>query len=568
MALSIKYLIIKSRIFGRLTFLVLLCCHVLSVCRAQTRTVGLLFNDSTLSFPGYTLFTPLKSRMTYLIDMNGMLVHSWKSSYSPGQSVKLLPDGTLLRAAMVQGNPFASQGGVGGRVEKFDWAGNLIWYFEHYSTQYCTHHDIEYMPNGNILMIAWEKKTLSEAIAAGRNTSGATYTEVWSEKVIEVQPTGSAGGTIVWEWHIWDHVIQDFDSTKTNYGVVSQHPELFDINFGDKKTDWLHINAIRYNPARDEIMLSVHSDNELLVIDHSTSTAEAAGHSGGKRGKGGDLLYRWGNPLAYKLGKASDQKLFSQHDARWIDEGLPGAGNILVFNNGTNRPGGAYSSVDQIVPPIAADDSYSRASNSAFGPTTTVWSYAAQPTSSFYSVNIGGAVRVANGNTVICEGANGKFFEVTPSGQIVWKYVNPVSGTGILTQGQTSADIPVFKIYRYAPDYTGLTGKTLVPIGPIENYATDVSTGMERPAMCTLQQNYPNPVYSVTFIPFSLSTPGRVTLKVLDALGREVVTLVDRDLQPGDYSIPFRGENSRAGVYFYAIHSCGVTAIKKMIFMK
>ena len=532
------------------------------------RTVGLLLYDSTKSYYGYTLFSPLKSTKTYLIDMNGILVHSWTSSYKPGQSVKLLPDGSLLRPAFVEsGNPF-TQGGVGGRVERFDWSGNLSWYFEHYSTTYCTHHDIEYMPNGNILMIAWEKKTLTEAVALGRDTSKATYTEVWSEKIIEVKPNSTNGGTIVWEWHIWDHLIQDYDTSKSNYGIVSQHPELYDINFGDKKNDWLHMNAIRYNPARDEIMVSVHAISEFWIIDHSTTTASAASHTGGNRGKGGDLLYRWGNPLAYKLGTKTDQKLFSQHDARWIEDGLSGSGDIMIFNNGTNRPSGAYSSIEQITPPYNADSSYYRAANTAFGPTTTTWTYPATGDTGFYAVNISGATRQPNGNTLICEGPKGHFFEVTSTGTKVWEYKNPVGTAGIYTQGQLPSGNEVFKIYRYAPDFSGFTGKTLTGTTTIEINPAVVESESSISKGYSLSQNYPNPFNPTTKISYRLVSSSNVVLKVYDILGTEVQTLVNEMQSKGEHEVIFNGSNLSSGVYFYALRAGSNFTVRKMILAK
>ncbi len=138
---------------------------------SQTNTVGLIMHDSTASFNGYTLFTPLPSKVTYLIDNEGYLVHSWNSSYEPGQAVMLLEDGSLLRTAFVKNtNPFTA-GGAGGRVEKIDWDGNLIWSFNCYSSEYSSHHDVEVLPNGNILLIVWENKTYNEAVSAGRNPS-------------------------------------------------------------------------------------------------------------------------------------------------------------------------------------------------------------------------------------------------------------------------------------------------------------------------------------------------------------------------------------------------------------
>ena len=561
----------KNIIKIKLLFIGMIFSGIISVF-GQTKTVGLILNDSSKSFKGYTLFAPLKSTKTYLIDMNGMLVHSWTSSYSPGQSVRLLPDGNLLRTAMVQAsNPF-TQGGVGGRVEKIDWNGNLVWSFNYFGTSYCTHHDIEYMPNGNILMIAWEKKTLAEAKALGRNTANANYSEVWSEKIIEVKPTGSSTGTIIWEWHIWDHLIQDFDSTKANFGIVSNHPELFDINFGDQKVDWLHFNSIRYNSSRDEIMVSVHAVSEFWIIDHSTTTLQAAGHSGGNRGKGGDLLYRWGNPIAYKSGTKSDQKLFSQHDARWIDDGLSGAGNIMIFNNGTNRSINPYSSIEQIVPPIASDSSYLRTTTSTFGPSSATWQYKAQPDTSFFAENISGATRMPNGNTLICSGPTGKLFEVTSSGQIVWTYINPVA-TSVFKQGEIPSDNMVFKIYRYSPTYSGLTGKDLSPLGKIElSNATSVKD-MKLPSDFLLSQNYPNPFNPSTTINYQIPKETYVELKIYNTFGQEVKILVNKFQSAGNYKAQWDGTNDNnqivsSGFYFYQITADGLIGTKKMILMK
>jgi hypothetical protein len=171
-------------------------------------------------------------------------------------------------------------------------------------------------------------------------------------------------------------------------------------------------------------MISCPEFNELWVIDHSTTTAEAAGHKGGRSGKGGDLLYRWGNPRAHRAGTVKDQKLFFQHNAHWIPKGHPGEGHVLVFNNGQRRVGGAYSSVDEIVPPVGPDGRYEHKPGTAYGPDKPVWSYSAPKRTEFYSFFISGAHRLPNGNTFICAGATGTIFEVTPDKQVVWRYVN------------------------------------------------------------------------------------------------------------------------------------------------
>jgi len=265
-----------------------------------------------------------------------------------------LGNGTILRTIRVGIGP--SSGGAGGGVQKILWDGTVVWDFRYNTNGVLSHHDVKPLPNGNVLLIAWEAKTRAEAIAAGRNPNNVSNVDFDVDHIIEVQPTGPSTGEIVWEWHVWDHLIQDYDPSKANYGVVEDHPELVDINFvPSMKSDWMHTNSIDYNQDFDQILISVKNFNEIWVIDHSTTTEEAASHFGGNSGKGGDILYRWGNPQAYRAGSSSDRKLFAQHDSSWIKSGHPGEGNILIFNNGVGR---GYSSVDEIIPPVNENGKY------------------------------------------------------------------------------------------------------------------------------------------------------------------------------------------------------------------
>ncbi len=416
---------------------------------------GLIRSDQG-AFDGYTLFTPLHSKETYLVDMSGRIVHKWKDDYTPGQSEYLLSNGHLLRCVNDSRNGAFHGGGIGGRIREFDWDGKLIWNFKYSDKEKCQHHDIEPLPNGNVLILAWEKKFAEEVIGAGRDPSQLEGDELWPDHVVEVARDGKTGGKIVWQWHAWDHLVQDFDPDVHNYGDVSAHPELIDINFGGdsmrlppkemdrlralgyvggpapkrggpNSADWLHGNSLDYNETLDQILISVHGFNEIWVIDHSTTSAEAASHSGGRYGKGGDLLYRWGNPLAYRAGTASDQKLFGQHDATWI-KAPSGDTRILIFNNGRNRPDGDYSSIDEIIPPLKPDGSYSLESGAAYGPSQPVWQYTHKTKSDFFSGHISGAQRLPNGNTLVCAGEQGDFFEVNAEGDTLWQYINPIEG--------------------------------------------------------------------------------------------------------------------------------------------
>jgi len=455
---------------------------------ATTQTVGLFVNDAR-AWNGYTLFAPKHYGSTYLINNKGRVVHSWSGSkYEPGQSVYLMENGHLLRSCMVKG-ALSSGGGEGGRIEEYDWDGNLVWQFDYTTSQYTQHHDIKPLANGNILMLVVEKKTYDEAIAAGFDP-GKFQSQVQQQgymlpdSVVEIKPTKPSGGTVVWSWHVWDHLIQDFSASKGNYGNVAAHPELVNpgADGGQLPSFWNHMNAIYYNAAFDQIILSVRGNSEVWVIDHSTTTAQAAGHTGGTYGKGGDLIYRWGNPIMYRAGTKNDQKLFQQHDAQWIDTDCPGAGNILAFNNGLGRN---YSTADEFMPPVDASGHYALAAGSAYGPKDFTWSYKANPPSALYAEAISSAQRLPNGNTLICDGTHGTFLEVTSAGETVWKYVSPVVSTGPLAQGAAIPADParageymngVFRVRRYAPDYPGLAGRDLTPAGTVElqGYANDL----------------------------------------------------------------------------------------------
>jgi hypothetical protein len=242
-------------------------------------------------------------------------------------------------------------------------------------------------------------------------------------------------------------------------------------------------------------MLCAREFREIWVIDHSTTTAQAAGHQGGRYGKGGDVLYRWGNPLAYRAGKLEDKKFFAQHDAHWIPEGLAGGGHMLVFNNGARRDG-AYSSVDEIALPVDTEGHYARLPGKPYRPAGPAWSYTAPNKTDFYAVAMSGAQRLPNGNTLIATGFSGALFqggpggprqvimsqstfgstifEVTPEKEIVWKYKVPIdfergdSDTGSFE----GVGNPVFRASRYAPTYPGLMGRELTPGRTIEELAS------------------------------------------------------------------------------------------------
>jgi hypothetical protein len=384
-------------------------------------------------FQGYTLFTPMDvyNDSTYLIDQKGQIVHTWSTSYPPSRCVYLVDNGSILRpCTLLQGEPPAYTR----KIQKFAWDGAILWDFQYSGENYYQTHDLKQLPNGNVLLLAYERKQADEAIAAGRDPALLWDNDIWSVYLVEVKPTGLTTGDIVWEWHLWDHLIQDLNASQGNYGVVEDHPELLDINFAaDGSDDWIHPNTVSYNPGLDQVIICSRYLSEFWIIDHNTTTVEAAGHTGGRHGRGGDFLYRWGNPKSYRAGNESDQKLFGPHDPQWIEPGCPGEGNILVFNNGFRRPGRPYSTIDELKPPMNASGNYTLVPGKAYGPEKLAWQYKAADPYSFSASHISGCQRLPNGNTLICNGPNGSFFEVTKGGKTVWTYNNtdPVPGSRV-----------------------------------------------------------------------------------------------------------------------------------------
>ena len=534
---------------------------IASTLNSQT-TVGLIQHSPGTLDDGFVLFAPTRSNTTYLIDRCGKEVKSWTSTYNPGLSCYLLSDGTLLRTGVVQSQSF-NAGGHGGVIEKIDWNGNVIWtYFISDATNW-QHHDVKALPNGNILVIAWESKTNTQAIAKGRNPL-LVPTTLWSEQILEIQPTGATGGNIVWEWHLWDHLIQDFDNTKPDFGAVNTNPQLLNINYNATagNSDWIHLNSIDYNVALDQILVSSRVLNEIWVIDHSTSSAEAASHSGGNSGNGGDFLFRWGNPLAYNTGTST--QFFGQHNAQWIQTGLPYENQIMVFNNGNGRTGGNYSTIEIINPPV---DGFNYTSSLPYLPASTSWIYNDGNPNNFYAQLTSGCQQLSNGNVLFCNGPKGTFKEISASGTILWEYINPVSVTGILTQGTTAASNAAFRCTFYPSSYSGFNNQLFSSPTIIENSNSVSST-------CTLSTTideetlgeeavfvYPNPAKEFINVEFSGLSDENISIEIIDVFGK----VVQKENRKNENDMFNLNISSLAAGYYLLKISSGYSVIQKKI---
>lgn len=493
----------KKRIF-KFLLVFLFCCTGVQL--SAQNTVGLLSFDEDQTQEGYNLIFPHNQSTVFLLDNCGRVAHQWTDTddWVPGNSAYLLENGNMVKCkrGTVPINDPIWAGGGGQIVEVRSWENEILYQFERNDSLYRLHHDIAPMPNGNILMILWEYHSYEEAIAAGRDTAKLDQKKIWSEVIWEWNPRLDS---IVWEWRAWDHLIQDYDADQANFGTVRNHPELIDLNYDEHNghPDWLHINAIDYNPVLDQIILSVPYFNEAWIVDHSTTTAEAATNTGGQAGKGGDLLYRFGNPATYRQGTIEDKTLFFQHDVKWLDskanETDPLFGQVSVYNN---RVGNNLSTMG-IWNTLQTGTTEYLFENGRFGPIefdqTIVHPDSINRAA---STGLSSAAILPNGNALLFAGRWGYGYEINPQGQVVWEYIVPLMGGNPVEQGSelNIGNNITFRMDRYFPDYPAFIGRDINATEFLElnpnpvNCAFIVDTE-ELSTQSTLINIYPNPSF-------------------------------------------------------------------------
>ena len=482
--------------------------------------------DSSRAHEGYTLFSPMLGRNSYLIDMHGRVINMWpypESWVHPDvrEHARLLEDGTLLRSYTSPNGrtPAALKAGL---FQIVDWDGEVVWEYESPREGYSAHHDFRMIWNPKlgertIMYITSREITHQEAILLGVDPELRENYASRPDGLIEI----NLNGNVIWEWNVSDHLVQDINSGLSNYGVIEEHPERLDPNFGRGVSgDWIHANAFDFNETLDHVVINNSSFSEFYVIDHGATfvpgdferSIELAA------GSAGDFIYRWGNSCVYDSGDCPSmtdeglstsnghQQVFFSHDIQWImdrevrliERELPGIGNFLIFNNGARQPGTTFSSVIEIdpydglmelgryIPQVAAG--YERSGvggGMGAAPQNVskqiVWRFSGTLPNSFYSSYISGVQRLPNGNTLICPGAHGHIFEVTGNGDIVWEYINPVGDrTGddfgiykIMTDRAGDGFNSIFKCHRYSSDFAGFKNKNLAPLGKITEIFTE-----------------------------------------------------------------------------------------------
>ena len=401
---------------------------------------GTTIYDPARAWSGYTVFV-LPQTGAVLVDMNGKTVRHWTQfEGASGGPTRILPGGRVIGAI---GSRPPNQESLG--VAQYDWEDKVVWQFDRAEqvkmrdgeTRWSArqHHDWqrEGFPAG---YYSPEAETIGNSgrtlILGHKNLSDTAIHEQQLEDdyLYEVDWTGK----VVWEWLASKHV----DEMGFNPAAREAIRTPSQFNKARASVDWLHINAATYvGPNRmfdagdqrfrpDNVLISSRQANIMMIV-----------------GRDGHIVWRLGPDYRESEGSRGIGQIIGQHHAHIIPKGLPGAGNLLVFDNG-GAAGYGFTTPSA----VNGVNGVARYSSRVLeiDPVTLkkVWEYSIGGAESyrFFSHYISSAQRLMNGNTLITEGADGRLFEVTTAGEIVWEYVSPY-----FTDGPNSTN-RVYRAYR------------------------------------------------------------------------------------------------------------------------
>ncbi|HKE82554.1 MAG TPA: aryl-sulfate sulfotransferase [Vicinamibacterales bacterium] len=415
---------------------------------------GTTIYDPERAWNGYTVLSPLATPAVVVIDMNGDVVKRWEGfNDSAGGPARVLPGGVVIAASGAHPPHQESL-----ELVERDFDGKVLWQFSK-SEQITTregstiwsarqHHDWQRddFPAG------YYSPENTPKIEAG-NTLILTHTEHMQPKVADVMLEDdrlievSRTGEIVWQWVASDHIDELGFAADARQAIKAARS----FNKGRGSYDWLHVNSATYlGPNRwfdqgdkrfapSNIIISSREASLLAIV-----------------GRDGSIVWRLGPDFSASKELRAIRQIIGQHHAHLIPKGLPGAGNLLVFDNG-GASGYGFAN------PNAPDgvNTFARATSRVLeiNPVTLelVWSYT---NPRFYSSNISSAQRLANGNTLITAGAGGRMFEVTKEGAIVWEYMYPqFSGANASNAVYRAYRVP----YAWIPQLTTPKGRRVMP---------------------------------------------------------------------------------------------------------
>lgn len=352
----------------------------------KPRPLCVTYYEPDKAYKGYTLFTPLSAKEAYLIDMEGRVVHVWELGANPGCHAELLPNGNLLYGIQTDPNEKKKIG-----APKTSGQGGTLrevdWDGKVVWEYHdpWMHHDFCRMKNGNTMVMKYVQVPFELMVKV---KGGVPGTEEDGKMWTDQFDEVDPQGKVVWTWKSYEHL----------------DPEKDAICPLDWRKEWSHGNSIEVLDNGD-ILASFRNIDKVCIIDKKT----------------GDIKWSYGQ---------APKEVSHAHDPHILPNG-----NMVIFDNGFNRK------VDEI--------SYSRIIELDPNSKQVKWEYKAPVVVDFYTAACGNAQRLPNGNTMICETLKGRFFEITPTGEVVWDYTNPFFAQ-FLFWGNVNW---TFRAYRYGTDW-------------------------------------------------------------------------------------------------------------------
>ena len=369
------------------------------------RKTGLTFHRPQLSVKGYTTVSPLGGDSSFLLDMDGRIVHRWRFEDVKPQFGQILPNGNLLMIGTERrfGPPPTDEpidpppplkvharrlGGDASIIQEFDWDGNLIWEYKNE----LIHHDLRRLENGNTMFLEYVNlpPELEKQIKGGFKKPRERLPPLIGDDIVEIDRAGNEVSRIN-TWKMLD-------------------PRKDRICPLDRRWEWTHANAFDVFPD-GRIVFSARDISLVAVIDSAREK----------------IIWRYGH---------SD--LGHQHNVSVLPNG-----NIQIFDNGMHSLTVPSSSVIEVNPETSE----------------VVWKFEMDPPEALYSPLISGAERLARDNVLICEGMTGRLLEVTRRGEPAWEWINPF----VNPRGPGVSMSWIYRAYRYEPEYAGLLGRELNP---------------------------------------------------------------------------------------------------------
>jgi hypothetical protein len=335
---------------------------------------GVTMIDTDMVCSGYRLYTLPQLGSAVLIDVNGISINSWHVSGDEywGRAVLTEQGDLLVIGRSPRGNPQQGIADSNRFIQRLDWSGRLLW-----NSHITAHHDVDILPDGRLVVLGFRRRLVPEI---------STTTAIRDDCIFLMQPDGS----------VIDDTLYFFSSFDGSFsGYINRNIQSSTLG-GTPWIDLFHANSVQWIQQERDVLNGSSFENAYVLVCFRHQDRIALFDWNDR-----EVVWSWGG----------SEEIIGPHDASLLENG-----NILLFDNGLGRKWSRAIEINPYTDQIE-------------------WEYISDPPESFYTASKGSAQRLPNGNTLLCESDNGRAFEISPDGELVWEYICPY----MLDDGSRSA---------------------------------------------------------------------------------------------------------------------------------